>query len=307
MAADNEQLGFEFNEENDEDENEEIIVDDLIEEDNEIMLAESNGDIVPIDTLDTDIVDVSKDVDRTNSFYACFRNDLITAKQTSTIREAKLLRIVISQILQDATDFKSYKIKVTDLAKILDLDSSSLYRDARKLCEGLHKRFLSIDKGNGEWETLSWISRSYYKDSYIHICLSSDLKPYLLQLKKDFTKIQVQEFVKFSSFYGLRVYECLKSEWKRHRMKQTKFKFDVSVLRAILDGENKLKTFSHLKQRALIPAIEAINNNDATQFTVEMETISGHKKAVTAVVFKITPRNIESKENEEIVAALSIF
>lgn len=303
MDIDNEQCEFNTNN----DENQEIIVDNIIKDENEILLSESDGTIVPVDNLDTDIVDVSDDIERTNSFYACFRNDIITAKQTSTIREAKLLRIVISQILQDATDFKNYKIKVTDLAKILDLDSSSLYRDARKLCEGLHKRYLSIDKGNGEWEMLSWVSRSYYKDSYIHICLSEDLKPYLLQLKKDFTKIQVQEFVKFSSFYGLRVYECLKSEWKRHRMRQTKFKFDVSVLRAILDGENKLKTYSHLKQRALIPAIEAINSNEATQFTVEMDTVTGYKKAVTAVIFKITPRSKDDHEDEETVAALSIL
>lgn len=274
------------------------IIRDIETDINSLAIIQPNNTMV-------DIVDISDEVERTNSFYACFRNDLINARQTSTLREAKLLRIVISQVLQDATDFKTYKIKVKDLAKMLDLDPSSMYRDAKKLCEGLHKRVLYIENSKGEWEMLNWISHSCYKDSYIQISLSEQLRPYLLQLERDFTKIQVREFVKFSSFYGLRIYECLKSEWKRRYMKVTKFKFDIQRLRTLLDGENKLTTFSHFKQRALIPAVESINNNEAALFDVEMEFITGYKKAVTDVVFKIKPRNPIAADEEDTVAALS--
>lgn len=271
-------------------------------------LAESSTSIVTVQPgAVADVIDISEEVDRTKSFYACFRNDLINARQTSTLREAKLLRIVISQVLQDATDFKNYKIKVKDLAKMLDLDPSSMYRDAKKICEGLHKRYISIERPDGTWEMFNWVSRSYYDKSYIHISLSDDLKPFLLQLERDFTKIQVQEFVKFSSFYGLRIYECLKSEWKRRYMKVTKFKFDVQHLRLLLDGENKLTTFSHFKQRALVPAVDSINNNDSALFDVEMELVTGYKKAVTHVIFHITPRKSMANDTEDTIAALSLL
>lgn len=263
-----------------------------------------NTDIAVIDSNDNNVVEV---IDASNGallrddFYACFKNDLVKARQTTTLREAKLLRIIISQVVEDATDFKTFKVKAADLAELLELKSSSIYRDAKKICESLHTKYISIQNEDGTWENFNWICHSYYDNAYIHITLSDQLKPYLLNLDANFTKVKVKEIIKFNSFYGLRIYEMLKSEWDRRYHNVNNFKYKVAYLRQILDGEKKLKTFSHFKERVLVPAVDSINNNPYALFSVSIKYDTGYKRAVEYVTFTISPRNDNSNALETIL------
>lgn len=242
-----------------------------------------NKQLVEIENAPTEVL-------MRDDFYACFKNDLVKSRQTTTLREAKLLRIIISQVVNDATDFKTFKVKVSDLAELLELKPSSLYRDAKKICENLHTKYISIQNPDGTWENFNWICHSYYDNAYIHITLSDQLKPYLLNLDADFTKIQVKEIIKFNSFYGLRIYEILKSEWNRRYQKVVRFKYKIDYLRQMLDSEKKYRSYPHFKERVLVAAIDSINSNPNVLFDVSADYVLGYKKAVDSVIFNIKPR-----------------
>lgn len=239
----------------------------------------------------------SKSTNLNPDYYACFKNELIFGCQDMTLREAKLLRIVISQILSDENEMKPYKIKLTELAKILNLQPSSLRRDAEKMCDNLHKRVITIKNDDDTWEKYNWLSHSRYDGTYIHIKLSDDLKPFLLQLKNNFTKIQLRETIPFSSYYGLRIYEMIKSEWNRRLKTIKSVMFYIDDLRKLFDLNGRLKTFSHFKNCVIIPAVESINNNEQALFTVDADYITEHGKTVKAVNFFIYPRQTGSLED----------
>jgi len=225
-----------------------------------------------------------------SDFWVCFKNEFVSAKQTPGLREAKLLRVVISQVLSDAKDFKSYKVRIKDLAKLMNIKPSSLYRDVKELCENLHKRIISIERPDGTWETFNWVQLSFYDGEYIHIMLSDQLKPYLLDLQYNFTRVQMREIAEFSSLYGLRIYEMIKSEWTRRKKKPRKFTFSIARLRIVLDIGSKLTYWSHFKTRVIVAAVDSINSNPAAWFSIVDTSYTKTGKEITEVTFTIDPK-----------------
>lgn len=76
--------------------------------------------------------------------------------------------------------------------------------------------------------------------------------PYLLELKKNYTKYQLQNIIPMKSKYGIRLYELLKSY-----LNLGKVRFSIEELKIRLDSTNytNLKDF---KRRVLEPALKDI-------------------------------------------------
>ena len=60
--------------------------------------------------------------------YVVQANRLIEGKQNLKLNSAKILRLLIMQIKPDDDDFKTYRIKIADLARLLRVTSQTLYR-----------------------------------------------------------------------------------------------------------------------------------------------------------------------------------
>lgn len=226
---------------------------------------------------------------KSEDLYACLKNEFVESKQDTSLREAKLLRIIISQIVDTATDFSTYKIKVKDLADLLNINSASVYRDIKEICRSLHSRCVQIERPNGTWANLSWVDRSEYDGKYITICLSQSLKPYLINLEKNYVQYQIKEITCFDSFYGLRLYEILKSRYNKSLKNKTSFTFTIDELRFKLNCQDKHTDFMHFNSRVLAIAIKDINNNPECSFSITFQKETEGKRVV-AVTFFINPK-----------------
>ena len=84
------------------------------------------------------------------------------------------------------------------------------------------------------------------------------MKPFLLQLKSNFTKYELYWTLNFKSKYTIRLYELIKSI---HFNETEEFRKDYTLdeLRRLLDAEN-YKLFADFKRRVLVPSIEEINH-----------------------------------------------
>ena len=83
------------------------------------------------------------------------------------------------------------------------------------------------------------------------------MKPYLLQLKKNFTQYELLWTLSFKSKYSTRLYELIKSV-HYHELECYEKVFTLEELRKALGGQN-YTTWQTFKTRVLNPAIAEVN------------------------------------------------
>ena len=83
------------------------------------------------------------------------------------------------------------------------------------------------------------------------------MKPYLLQLKKNFTTYELIFTLRFRSKYSIRLYELI-SSIHYHTLESYTRKYTIDELRQLM-GATTYKTWQTFKTRALIPAVNEIN------------------------------------------------
>jgi plasmid replication initiation protein len=135
-------------------------------------------------------------------------------------------------------------------------------------------------------------------DGYIGITLHPDLKPYLLKFQRDYTKFQLRYAVRLDSRYSLRLYTLLQ-RWAYLGKKR----FAVEELRVLLGArelnrqgdivKDNLPAYGNFKQRALVPAVEEINEKTDITVLFSEEKQNG-TKTVVGLNFRIR-RNIQKR------------
>jgi|CXWL01.1.fsa_nt_gi plasmid replication initiation protein len=138
-------------------------------------------------------------------------NELVSARYTLPLGEQRLVLTMIARIQPDDEDFKPYRIGIGELADFLGVDKNSAYRECKKITEKLLTRVVKIKEPGRELQT-NWVSSADYIDGsgMVNLCFDPLLKPYLLQLKGNFTSCKLAMLLSFKSQYTMRMYSFLK-------------------------------------------------------------------------------------------------
>ena len=67
--------------------------------------------------------------------YTVAANDIIRGKQSMTLQTARLIRLLITQVVKEDKDLKTYSCKITDLAKAMKAEKLAFLTDI----EGVYK------------------------------------------------------------------------------------------------------------------------------------------------------------------------
>ncbi len=218
-------------------------------------------------------------------------NDLLESKYDLHLSEMRLILEAVRNVEKDDEDFKEYSIDVAKFLKLIDTKNTSEYSRVRQFCKTILTKPLEIPQANGDFLYCNWFSSILYKTNEKQIVYSFDpkLKPYLIQLKDNFTKYDNRILMQFKSFYGLRIYMLLKTEmWKKHLVE---YEIELDKLREMMKLEGKYKLYGHFKNRVLEIAKKYIN--DVSDIKIDYEDIK-HGRKVVAIRFKV-------KRNEEII------
>ena len=139
---------------------------------------------------------------------------------------------------------------------------------------------LEIKEGS-KLKQLSWVSYVEYdvSNGKIEIAFDPRLKPYLLQLKREFTSYKLKHVLELKSSYSIRIYEILK-KW------QTIGKIEIQLedLRKMLGVTDKYLEYHNFKKRVLNKAKTEINEKTDLSFDFE-EVKTG--RMVTGIKFFI--------------------
>lgn len=215
--------------------------------------------------------------------YVVQANKLITGKQTLTVNEAKLLRLAIMQIVKEDSEIKPYIVKITDLAELLNIDSSNLYRDVDRLTDGVMKAFVKIKKDNSiSYEKFSWVDTCKYNDGAgtLEIRLNPSLGPFLVGLQKYYTQYPLENILAMNSFYAIRIYELLQQAIKTKIIPKegTSVKLSLEEIRAACECEKKFTQFGMFKKKVIDIAKREIER--VTVHTIDYTYIKSGRKVI---------------------------
>lgn len=232
------------------------------------------------------------------SYFAVFANDLVNGNQEMTLRELKLFCIVVSQIVKEDKDFKTYETTATQLGHFLGLkNANSLFKDFDAICSRLTTRTIGIKKPASEKFTyITLFSLADYDKGKVTFKLNSELKPYLLQLEAHYTQAFIETVLGFNNYYGLRLYLYLLAKRGANPYLDDNYSFSIAEIKELFGAENKdsyEKNNRNLLDKTLIPALEDINNCDcASVYNYEEIKSAGRGKGkITGVKFTVKLMN----------------
>lgn len=185
-------------------------------------------------------------------------NALINARYDMTAFQKKILLYIIAKIQPDDKDFQNYVINVKDFVEDANYKSKMLYDKLRKDTKALISKVYEIEEPDGLLQVSILAKAKYLKNKgQIHVSFAPDLKPYLLQLKEQFTSTPLRYLLNFKSVHSIRIYEMLQ------QFKSTGF-FVISIddLKYRLSLEDKYKTYTLFKRRVIEQAQKELQHSD---------------------------------------------
>ena len=253
--------------------------------------------------------------------YVRQQNDLVEARYSLTARELKLVFYVCAMVDPHARDFGKCKIRVQDFAEITGVTPNGLYTELLETALAIRDKRLVLKNypdrdedgtQKARRKTLSWlidVTETHDGDGFIKVTLHPDLKPYLLQLQRDFTQFRLGYAVRLESKYAIRLYQLLK-RWSYRGQAE----IAVDDLRIWLGTRqfdkngnviaDALAPYKNFKARAIQPAVDELNEHSDLS-VVFYEVRAKGIKTVAALRFDLRP-NLKNSGKYDVTSAEDI-
>lgn len=222
-------------------------------------------------------------------------NDLVqSSRYYFSAQQQKVLLYIISQIKPSDAEFSKYTFYIPDFCKVCGIDvSGKNYKDLKDAILGIRNSGFWLTRPDGKLRAVAWIKDAEIDpgDGMISIWLHEDMRPFLLQLKRNFTTYELVYTLHFRSKYSIRMYELIKSI-HYHEQETYQREFTIEELRDRL-GVVKYSEYRDMKKRVLLPSIEEIN--EFSDKTVSMEEVKRGRKVIAIIL------SIETKETLEVI------
>jgi plasmid replication initiation protein len=184
-----------------------------------------------------------------DSSVAVQSNSLVSAQYRLSLSEQFLVLMMISKIDYKDEYFQGYGISIKELANTLQLNEKFAYREAHTITDKLLKRILRIPRANGSLLKCNWIASAEHFPGRIILTPAPALRPYLLELREQFTKTPLEQVSGLRSQHSVRIYMLL-----RQYLNLGKFDLTVEEFRNILSLESEYPRFSELKRWVINPS-----------------------------------------------------
>lgn len=221
-------------------------------------------------------------------------NLITNSTDEMTVIERRIMYLAINQM---ETGLNISPNLFTNLEFIIPLASleETNYSRLKSSVKKLKTRWIGIidNDENQEYKYIIPFPSAEIKNGVLTLKMFSDVVPLFLELKKGYSKYELQAALSLSSVYSQKLYEHL-NRWKDKR----KWFIGLTELQILLNAQNYL--YADFKRRCLDAAIKEINNQTDLIVTYAVEK-SG--RAVSAIIFSIRLRVAhELEESKHMVA-----
>lgn len=231
-------------------------------------------------------------VDTRESIRTVTSNNFITALGLDKIslKARKLLYLAISQCKQTDKQFYEYRISALEFANLMDISASHVYEEADHITDELMHGFLKTETEDG-FRKYSLFARCEYTGSAdLVFKLNPDMTDFLLNLKGDFSKPLLDDFMRMNSRYSIAIWHLMQREMRSKKPSVTgEIEFDLKLeeLREVTGTTDKFNKISHFKDKVFDKALREIKDNCSVDIAYEHI-----KKGRTVVGFHCTARSV---------------
>jgi plasmid replication initiation protein len=192
-------------------------------------------------------------------------------------------------IRPDDNDLKVYQIPKEEFGFLIENDN---YTRLKSECKKLMSQVLEVPRDGDGWLLSHWFSDiEYKKEGFVEVSFSRKLKPYLIELKNNFSSVYLSNVLKLSSEYAIRIYEMMKQYQKIGSRT-----IELLELHDLFQTPKSYrKLYGDFKKRVLEIATKDINSKTDLNITYK-EIKTG--RSVTAIHFTIKA-NKKALENEQ--------
>ena len=213
-------------------------------------------------------------------------NDLISASYNLNLNEQKMVLCAITKLDKNDNKLNFINLNISEFIEILNITDRN-YEQVRNIARNLRRKEIIIDTEEFEYIT-GWFSGVNFDkgNGSITIRFDEDLVPYLLNLRKRFTRYELKNILSMKSTYSIRIYELLK---QYEAIGKREFKLDI--LKECLGMERDMYSrFYDFERRVLKVAKEEIN--EQTDLNIDYEKLKTGRR-ITSILFKIEAKDQE--------------
>jgi len=206
-----------------------------------------------------------------------------------SMQEQKVILYLVSKIREEDDDFHEYEFELKELCAIFGIiKCSKNYLNFYNSIQVLRNKSFWV-KLPDKKSLCSWIEKAEVHDNgIVTIRLDATLKPYLLQLKKEYTTYELSNVLPMSSTYSIRLYELLRSYAYK-----SEFEVGLAELKEMLCVSTDYAIYNNFKVRVIDIALFEINKY--TDLQVSFKPVRTVRK-ITGLHFTIA---INSKINDK--------
>ena len=212
-----------------------------------------------------------------------------------------------TMISLEDTDFKHYKIYIKDILDHLNVKKGGhSYKYVVEAAQRLLDRRITIYYVNDEGKKIAvdthLVSSVHRLDEpeendalYVSLTFPPELKPSLLQLKDNFTILDLDIFKFLKTPTSVRLYQLLTSHlWKAEK----KVQYDLEELKKKLGVADKYEQYGPFKTYVLHEAQTKLAENTNISFTyTEVKT----GKKVTSIIFHLHEKNLKGEPEQKLL------
>ena len=237
-------------------------------------------------------------------------NAITTARYDYTACQLDLLFFLLSKLRREDAPNQEYQIHMNEVVAMTGREWH--YKQLKEATESMGSRMFEVESDEAYVQLWMFQKVEYVKgQGYLRIRLSEDIRPYLFELKNNFTSFQLFSALKISSKYAKRIYQ-LASQWKDIGETKTYDLEEFKLMLMLKDPKGKepeqFQRISDLKAKVLDIAVRQINENTELKigYTLLKQGRSFH--AVRFYVTKQQPKQLpipfeESPEQARVVMA----
>lgn len=211
-------------------------------------------------------------------------NKLNLVTYFNSVIQLKLLsRFIVEIISKPKNDL--YEIEINEVLKTFGINKKDTPR-IKKLAKAMMKPLEVpeyIRKKTGFNLSVLFTDVDISDPPYIKFEVNKKLKPFVLELKNNFSFYFLKNVSNLSSSSSYRLYELLK-QWQDGKNNRGWFSVELEELKSVLGVENKYKLYGHFKERVLNKNQKELLEKTDIRFTFE-EKKRGRR--VERIVFNI--------------------
>lgn len=192
----------------------------------------------------------------------------------------KTLSLLISMIKVSDDEFTQYAIRLSDFKELTGASGKEVFKYVDKMTNDLMSNPFWV--GNVK---LNWVSIAQYKEGegLVVFEVHRYLKPYLLELQKNFVTYNIQNILLLKSGYVIRLYELCKdhyAEGTRYKESTQSVTFDIKIerLRELFEIPNSYR-FNDIKKHILDKSVRQFK--EKTDIQIEYKEIKMGRRVDT--------------------------